>query len=435
MFNEEERKYFLSKLIDFLKIPSVSATGEGIREASSWLKEFMKELGIKSEIVETNGHPVIYGEINNGGNKTLLVYNHYDVQPVDPLNEWKYPPFSATIDGDYIYARGASDNKGTLMARLLALTKYKGNLNFKFVIEGEEEIGSIHLPEFVEKNKEKLNADGVIMEGAGLDSKGRPMIVLGVKGLVYVEIIVKTGERDVHSSNAPVIYNPVWELIKILNSIYDGEKVKLRGFYDNIEKLPLETERLLESYDLDIETFKKSLGAYELKYKDKESVVYSLFTEPTCNIDGIVARYIGEGSKTIVPSIAKVKIDFRLVPNQDPVKIYNLLVDHLNHFKNVKIINHGLEKPVRTSPNTKIVKAMVSSAIKVYQTDPVILPNSAGTQPMGVFYDLGIREIVSAIGVGTPSSNAHAPNENIKIENFYKAIQHSLEFYKEYEKE
>ena len=431
MLSEEEKEYSLNKYIEFLRHPSISSTGEGIRETASWLKDFMNDLGISARIEETGGNPVVYGEVNNGGNKTLLVYNHYDVQPVDPLDEWRFPPFSATIKDGYIFARGASDNKGTLMARLIAFSKYNGKLNFKFLFEGEEEEGSINLSKYVEKNSEKLKSNAVIMEGSGLDIKGRPMIVLGVKGLVYIQINLRTGERDVHSSNAPIVYNPVWELIKLLNSIFDGEKVKLKGFYDDITPLSKEVTELLDKYDQDPEELRKSLGVYKLKNND----LRSLFTEPTCNIDGIISGYVGKGSKTIVPSSVSVKLDFRLVPNQDPKKIFSSLLEHVkNQGFNVEIIEMGLEKPVRTEPNTAVTKAMVSSAKKVYSTEPLIIPNAAGTQPMGLFFDLGIKEIVSAIGVGTPSSNAHAPNENVKIENFYKAIEHAYEFYNEYEK-
>lgn len=270
------------------------------------------------------------------------------------------------------------------------------------------------------------------MEGAGLDTKGRPMIVLGVKGLVYVQITVRIGERDVHSSVAPLIKNPVWELIKILNTIYDGEKVKIKGFYEDIEPLSKEVEELLDKIELDVEEYRKSLGVYYLNYKDRKEVVKALYTCPSCNIDGIFAGYIGQGSKTIVPSYAMAKMDFRLVPKQDPEKIYKEL-EKIVKAMGGEIVEMGLEKPVRTSPNTTVVKAMISSAIKAYSKDPAILPNAAGTQPMGLFYDLGIKEIVSAIGVGTPSSNAHAPNENVRLENFYKAIEHSLYFYQDYE--
>ncbi|MDT7902241.1 MAG: M20/M25/M40 family metallo-hydrolase [Acidianus sp.] len=188
----------------------------------------------------------------------------------------------------------------------------------------------------------------------------------------------------------------------------------------------------MDKIELDVEEYRKSLGVYSLNYKDRKEVVKALYTYSSCNIDGIFAGYIGQGSKTIVPSYAMAKMDFRLVPKQDPEKIYREL-EKIVKAMGGEIVEMGLEKPVRTSPNTAVVKAMISSAVKAYSRDPVILPNAAGTQPIGLFYDLGIKEIVSAIGVGTPSSNAHAPNENVKLENFYKAIEHSLYFYQEYE--
>ena len=423
MLTEEEKQYALKKYVEFLQHPSISATGEGIRDTASWLREFMEELGIKATIEETGGHPVVYGEVDNGGDRTLLVYNHYDVQPVDPLNEWKYPPFSATIENGYVYARGASDNKGVLIARLIAFSKYKGGLNFKFLFEGEEEIGSVNLQNYVERKRP--NADAVLMEGGGLDTKGRPTVVLGVKGLLYVQLTVRTASRDVHSSNAPIVYNPAWELIKVLNDIYDGERVKLKGFYEDVEPLSDEVKELLDKLDIDVEELGKSLGVYKLKGDIK-----ALYTEPTCNIDGIYSGYIGKGSKTIVPSYAFAKVDFRLVPKQDPKKVLSSLLEVVKDRAEVEVL--GMEKPVRTSPKAKVVRAAVNSAKRVYSVDPVIIPNSAGTQPMGVFYDLGIKEIVSAIGVGRPSSNAHAPNENVRLEDFYRAIEHAYEFYKEY---
>ena len=203
----------LYTLIEFLKIPSISATGEGIENAANFLKDTIERtLGVKAYVDKTKGHPVVFSEINVNAKKTLLVYNHYDVQPVDPISEWKYPPFSATIDNGKIYARGASDNKGTLIARLFAikhlLDKKELNVNIKLLYEGEEEIGSINLEDYIEKNENKLKADSVIMEGAGLDVKGRPQIILGVKGLLYVELILDYGTRDLHSSNAPIVRNP-----------------------------------------------------------------------------------------------------------------------------------------------------------------------------------------------------------------------------------
>jgi len=438
----KNREEILNEFINFLKLPSISATGEGIEETAFYLRDLMNRFGIKGEVKKTKGHPVLIGEVKvKNAKRTILFYNHYDVQPVDPVNEWKFSPFSAKIIGDRIYARGSSDNKGTLIARLFAVKELmeRGELgiNVKFLFEGEEEIGSPNLEEFVKENAGEIRADSVVMEGSTLDLKGRPQIVLGVKGLVYIQLDLETGERDLHSSNAPIVYNPAWLLIKILNTMIDEKgKILIKGFYEDVRELGREFEELIEKYDLDVEEFKKALGAKELKYTDRLKVVKALFTEPTCNIDGLYSGYIGEGSKTIVPRKAFAKLDFRLVPDQDPRKILELIVNHLreNGFRgDIKVL--GLERPVRTSPNLPVVKAMVESARIVYNVEPIIIPNSAGTQPMGLFTHVAkIRDAVSAIGVGDPYSNAHAPNESIRIENLFKAIQHTMEFIRIYEK-
>ncbi|MEM3330085.1 MAG: M20/M25/M40 family metallo-hydrolase, partial [Saccharolobus sp.] len=392
----------LSTLIEFLKIPSISALGQGIEDAANFLKDNIERLlGVKAYVERTKGHPVVYSEINVNAKKTIVIYNHYDVQPVDPLNEWKYNPFSATIENNKIYARGASDNKGTLMARLFAikhlLDKKELNVNIKLLYEGEEEIGSINLEDYIEKNSNKLKADSVIMEGAGLDAKGRPQIVLGVKGLLYVELILDYGIRDLHSSNAPIVRNPCIDLIRTISTLVNEDgKVLIDKFYDDVRPLTDEERKLLEKYDVDVEELKNALGFKELKYNNREKLVEALITYPTCNVDGFECGYTGKGSKTIVPHKAMAKLDFRLVPDQDPYKIFQLLKEHLKKvgFKG-EIIPYGFEYPVRTSVNATVVKAMIEAAKKVYESEPQIIINSAGTQPMGLFvYKLGIRDAV-----------------------------------------
>jgi len=441
VLSETEKEEALKTYIEFLQKPSVSASGEGIRDTAEYLKRLLSSLGVKASIEETGGHPVVLGEYSIGANQTLLVYNHYDVQPVDPLDEWVHPPFSATVSGGKVFARGASDNKGTLIARLYGFKKLvaegKLSVNLKFIYEGEEEIGSPNLEGYIQKNVHRLGADAVIMEGGGLDAKGRPQVILGVKGLVYVELNCNTGVRDLHSSNAPIVYNPAWELVKLLRSLVDDEgRVRIDGFYDDVKPLTDDEAELLRSYDTTPEETIKALGVKRLKYPSTEKLRVALFTEPTCNIDGFSSGYTGPKSKTIVPAKAMAKLDFRLVPNQNPHKIFELLQTHIrkNGF-DVDCRLLGAETPVRTPVRTRVVSAMRESAKKVYGVEPVVLPNSAGTQPMGVFTNiLGINECVSAIGVGSASSNAHAPNENVEIENFYKAIQHSAEFFYTYPK-
>jgi len=436
---QDEKKEALRVYRDFLKQPSVSATGEGIREAATQLKGFLEELGIKASIYETKGHPVVTGEYQTGAGKTLLVYNHYDVQPVDPLSEWRHPPFSAHITDGKIYARGAADNKGTLIARLMGFSKLTATrepgLDFKFVFEGEEEIGSPHLEEFIHAKRDDLAADAVIMEGGGLDTRGRPQITLGVKGLLYVQLDTVIGRKDVHSSNAVVTENAAWKLVYALSTLRrpDG-RVAIEGFYDDVKELAGEYLPMVEQYDIEPEELRTSLEVTRLTKKTKRELALALFNEPSCNIDGIVSGYTGVGSKTIVPARATVKIDFRLVPDQDPERVYHLLRSHLARMGfEGEIRALSFERPVRTSAKSPLVRAMTESAKRVYRKEPSLIPNTPGTQPMSLFtHTLGIADGVSAIGAGTPSSAVHAPNENVEIENFYRAVLHSAEFFSIY---
>lgn len=265
------------------------------------------------------------------------------------------------------------------------------------------------------------------MEGSSLDYKGRPLIVLGVKGLLYVELSLDYELKDLHSSNAPIVRSPCWDMVKVLNTlIRDDGNIEIDGFYDEIRNLSKEEEELLEQYDVNYEEIKKSLGNFPIKYENKNDIVKALLTYPTCNIDGIECGYTGMGSKTIVPHKIIVKMDFRLVPNQDPHKIFNGLTKKLKSIGfsgEIKVL--GAERPVRTSPSAEIVKATKDAAREVYG-DYIMIPNSAGTQPIGLFvYNLGIKDAVSAIGAGDPYSNPHAPNESISVNNFYKAIKHT----------
>ncbi len=422
-----------------LKIPSMSAKGTGINEAASFLKALLKNMGIKSEIIQTSGNPVVYGEYFTGAPKTLLVYNHYDVQPIDPENEWTHEPFAASEDNGRIYARGAADNKGTLMARIFGIEKALENnelhVNLKFLYEGEEEIGSPNLKEFIVKNKDRFAADDVIMEGSQVGEENRPVIALGVKGLLYVELKSRTGTTDLHSSLAAIAPSPAWNLINALYSVYDNNKVEIPGFYDNITPLSNNDLNILKDYPFNIERMKSSYGLKNFMFDDKERIIRELFTSPTCNIAGIRSGYAGEGAKTVLPAEAKAKVDFRLVPDQDPEIIFNSMKEYLRKMGfDLEMNTLGMEYPVRTAPDTELAQKMISSAIKTYGRKPIIMLNSPGTQPMDLFTrELGIKNAVSAIGVGDNISKAHAPDESISIENFRLAIEHTKNFLSEFQ--
>ncbi len=421
---------------ELLRIPSISARKTGIDEAASFLRDILESKGMSPRIMKTSGNPVIYGEYNNGSDRTLLVYNHYDVQPVDPESEWNEDPFSASEKNGRIYARGSSDNKGTLMARIYGIERAieSGglNVNLKFLYEGEEEIGSPNLHEYVKANRELLKSDAVIMEGSQVGHGGRPIVTLGVKGLLYIELNEVTGGTDLHSSIAAIAPSPVWNLISALNSIYDGRRVNIPGFYDDVRDTT-DTERsILNEYPFDEKEMLDSYSLKNFRYTGSEKLVNELFTSPTCNIDGILSGYTSEGSKTVTPRRAMAKMDFRLVPDQDPFRIYESLKKYLKeNGHNVEVKDYGLEYPVRTDPDTELAKAMISSAESTYGKKPVIMINSPGTQPMAIFTrELGIGEAVSAIGVGDHNSHAHAPNESVSIDYYYRAIEHTHAFLK-----
>lgn len=412
------------------RIPSVSARGEGIGEAVATLSELFSKYGLRTKVLKTPGNPVIYAE-DGDSEDVLLFYNHYDVQPPEPLEEWESPPFEPEIRDGKLFGRGVADNKGDIVSRLLAVRAIKevmGSLpvKVKFLVEGEEEIGSPNLPKLIEEKRELLSADACIWESGGLTWDERPIIALGVKGILYVEIEAKGASVDLHSSYAPIIPNPAWELVYLLASLRgrDG-RILIDGFYDDvippspldeslITKMPLEEDRLKES--LGIGEFVGGLSGDELK----KNYIFS----PTCNICGIWSGYTGEGSKTVLPSRARVKLDFRLVPWQDPEDIAKKLKAHLERRGfSVEIKWWEGEKPARTPPDHPFVELVRRKAREVYGKEPVIYPSFAGTGPMHPFREiLGLP--VVCIGTGYPEARCHAPNENIRLGDFVLATKY-----------
>ena len=418
---------YFQDLFEFLKIDTTSAKGRG-EEGAKYLVDYMKDHGINAELIRHKSkNPYVYGEINVGASKTLLVYNHYDVQPVEPLDKWNTDPFTPTVKDNKIYARGVGDDKGTLMARLQAIIEYikenKLHVNIKFLFEGEEEIGSPNMEEFLKDYAGKFKADYVLWEGSGRAPNNAPQIVLGVKGLLYVELRKRTS-KDLHSMYAPIAKNPAWDLVYILRSLRteDG-KVLVPGFYDKVKWLSEEEKKYL---NIDKKYLEEAIG----QKINTEDTLVKLVSEPTCNIDGINAGYTGEGSKTVIPSYAFVKIDFRLVPDQDPEEILKLLKEYISPYY-VEVVVYGRVKPYRTSINSEIGQALIKSAKAVYNQDPVVLPNSPGTGPMEmVARYLKLNQIADGVGVDYYGSNIHSFNENIIAEDYYYGIKWMKEFLK-----
>ncbi|BBG24926.1 putative metallohydrolase [Sulfuracidifex tepidarius] len=402
-------------LYEFLKIDTTSAKGKG-EEGAKFLVDYMTDHGIEARLIRHKAvNPYVVGELNVGAERTLLVYNHYDVQPVEPLDKWNTDPFNPTEKEGKIYARGVADDKGSLIARLQSIFELKkeGKLkvNLKFIYEGVEEIGSPNIEDFLEDYKDQLRSDYVLWEGAGRGPDNSPEIVLGVKGLLYVEVRDKT-PKDLHSMYAPIVRNPAWELVNFLNSLRSDGKVNLKGFYDRVRWLTEEEARLMKGVKQEMES--------SLSQSVPENFMRKLVEEPTCNIAGLYAGYIGEGSKTVIPSYAFAKIDFRLVPDQDPEEVLKSLLSVIPQQFEVKV--WGKVKPYRTSLKSEIASALISSARRTYNVDPSVLPNSPGTGPMEAFARiLNNNQIADGVGVDNSSSNIHSFNEWIHVEDYLLA--------------
>ena len=435
---DENGDRFLDQLKTLCSQPSIAAQGVGTRETANIVLDMLEGIGADARLIEVAGAPpVVYGEIGQG-KKTLIIYDHYDVQPPEPLDQWESQPFSPEIRKGFLYCRGVADNKGDLASRLQAIEGYQATmgrlpLKINFVFEGEEEIGSPHLAQFVEKNKELLvGADGCLWEGARVDTSGRPELYLGLKGILYVELRARGASRDMHSSWAPLVPNPAWRLVWALGTLKDeNDRLTMDGLMEYVAEPPDEDMELLEKIPFDDEEMKEDLELPELLGGVKGiEAVRSLLYSPTCTICGMVAGYTGEGSKTVLPSEARVKLDFRLVPNLEPEVVLELLRKHLDRrgFDDVEIVGFSAEHPAKSSPDAAVARAAIQAARIVYGQEPVVYPSMAGSGPMyPLSTALGIPA-VSGLGVGHAQSRIHAPNENIRLEDYFQAVKFTGEF-------
>ncbi|TEU07080.1 M20/M25/M40 family metallo-hydrolase [Candidatus Bathyarchaeota archaeon] len=424
---------FIGDLVRLVKQPSVSAKGEGMQECAEMVEKMMREVGLSTRIIpEEEGNPVVYGEIKSEtSKKTLLFYNHYDVQPPEPLEEWICDPFSGEIREGKIYGRGVSDNKGNIVSRLKVVQTFLETVgsvpvNIKFVIEGEEEIGSPHLPPIIQKHKNLFSADAAIWEFGGTNRKGRPDVYLGLKGVLSVELRAKGASRDMHSANAPLIPNPAWRLAWALNTLKnEKDEILIDGFYDNVETPSDEEIECLKTIRYEEEEEKKALGLKEYLHNVSGlDVPKALLYQPTCTINGFLTGYTDVGSKTVLPNKAMAKLDFRLVPRQMPDEIFDKLVRHLKNrgFGDIEVINHGSTEPVKTPITDKFVQTVIKTAEKVYNKEASIYPTSAASGPMHLFRNRLGYPVVS-VGCSHAESRAHAPNENITVDGFIKGTK------------
>lgn len=426
----------IAELSRLVAQPSVGAQDWGLEECAALVGEMLEKRGFAVRIVPTEGAPVVYAERKGRSGKTLLFYNHYDVQPAEPLELWDSPPFEPVLRDGKLFGRGVSDDKGHIVSRLFALDallQANGELpcNIKFVIEGEEETASVHLHQFVLDNKDLLAADACVWEFGGVNEEEIPIQYLGLRGICYVELSVESLSTDVHSGLGGSIFpNAAWRLVWALHTLKgQDERIRIPGFYDKVRP-PSERDRALlaalpdvaEEYKsrYGVEEFIKGLtGGTDLKVEE-------IFT-PTCTICGLTSGYQGAGPKTVQPARASAKIDFRLVPDQTPAEVVVQLRAHLDAegFNDVKIAFLGGEPPARTDPDDPFVNIVVDTAREVYGMPMQKVPMTGGSGPNYPFvHNLGLP--VATAGLGYPETRAHAPNENIRLDLYLKHARHMV---------
>jgi acetylornithine deacetylase/succinyl-diaminopimelate desuccinylase-like protein len=439
----EKREENINILKKIAAQPSISAQDIGVKECAKMISELMKKYGINTKIYETKTQPVIFGEIlsKNKDAVTILFYGHYDVQPEGSLEEWKTPPFEPTILNKRLYGRGTADNKGQFLAHILAVKSFLEverslPVNIKFVLEGEEESGSSSLPDFVKEHRDILAAELVYTSDGGKHDSGAPVVYFGVRGLLNVEIFLETAKHDNHSGNkGGVISNAAWELVNLLSSMKDKKgKITINGFYDNIVP-PSEYElSLLDNIPYDPENLARVFGVNEISIGRREFYKRLTF-EPTISINGLNSGYTGVGAKTIIPGSASVKMDIRLVNNQDPNDIFEKIKKHAIKFNpNIKVISHGHMFPSRTSVDLPICRHIIIALEKTHEQKPILIPVMGGSLPDYVWTNiLGLPSFI------IPYANAdeanHAPNENIGLDFYMKGIHTSAQLIYELSKE
>lgn len=433
----QNKERHLNELFEFLSIPSISSLSEhkkDMHEAAAWLKNHLEHLNIEATIDETKGHPIVYGEwLKAEGKPTVLFYGHYDVQPVDPLNLWDSEPFKPEIRDNKLYARGASDDKGQVFMHLKtieALFATYGTLpvNVKFIYEGEEEIGSPHLPQYVEENKDKLASDFILISDTGLYGPGKPAICYGLRGLAGVQIDVRGPKGDLHSGlYGGGVQNAIHALVELLASFRDEHgTIQVEGFYDDVIPLSEEERKAYAALQFDEEALKKEIGVDELFGEKGYSYLERIWARPTFEINGISGGFSGEGIKTVLPAEASAKITCRIVPNQDPDQIVKLLRKHIeaNTPKGVTVTISEFDKgaPYITPFDHPLIQLASASYERVYKV-PTAFTRGGGSIPIVATFDQILEVPIVLMGFGLDTENFHAPNEHFHLENFDKGLR------------
>lgn len=440
----EHRDAHLEELFELLRIPSVStdaAHRDDVRAAADWMCEAMKGAGLSATIYETKEHPIVYGEWLEAGPDapTVLVYGHYDVQPPDPLDLWRNPPFEPTIEDGNIIARGATDDKGQMYCHIKGIAAHmavNGRLpvNAKVLIEGEEEIGSPNLEPFIREHSEMLRADAVVISDSPMFAPGRPSITYGLRGLTYVEVEVTGPSHDLHSGlYGGAVANPINALSQIIASMHDEQgRITIDGFYDDV--LPLTDEERAGFAELghDEAGFRRDVGVSESPGEAGYTVLERIWARPTLDCNGVWGGYIAEGAKTVLPSKATAKVSCRLVPNQRPGDIERKLRDHAQKVApegvKVEVRGHHGGAPVLVDRESTAVMAAKQALSEVWGV-PTVFTRGGGSIPIVASFAsvLGIDSVL--MGLGLEDDRLHSPNEKFAVENYFQGIRASAKFF------
>ena len=442
---DEHRQEHLDMACRLMAQKSISPTGEGMAECAALLQGMMEEAGLRTAILPTPGHPILFGEVDAGAPFTVLIYGHYDVQPPEPLELWQSPPFEPTLRDGKIYARGAGDNKGQLMANLLAVRAYlktgtKLPVNVKFCFEGEEESSSENLAWAVEEYREKLKCDMVFTADGPQHPSARPTVLLGVRGILYVQVDCEAAAIDHHSGNkGGAVPNPAWYLMRLLNQFWGPtqHQAAIPGFYDQVRPVTEADHELLARLPWNPEETARGYGLPADYYRNTTAAEFYERTlmMPTLNICGFTSGYGGPGSKTIIPGSASAKLDMRLVVDQDPDAIYERFVEHLRTVAEplereggvtFRVSHLGAMEPSRTPGHLPTMQAVIRAVGHAYGEEPVVMPSLGGSLPDYVWTKiLGVPSVV--VPYADHDENNHAPNEHISLANFYSGIRCTAE--------
>jgi acetylornithine deacetylase/succinyl-diaminopimelate desuccinylase-like protein len=445
-FINVNRDRYVDELKQYLAIPSISALPQhagDVRRAAEWTAEELRKVGLQNvRLIETPGNPVVYGDwLGAAGAPTILFYGHYDVQPVDPVDQWTTPPFEATVRDGEIYARGSADDKGQVFMHIKAVEahlKQQGKLplNIRFFIEGEEEVGSVHLDEFVRTHKNELAADVVVISDSPMFDRGIPSICYGLRGLTYFQIDLRGTKTDLHSGSfGGAVANPAMVLAQMLAQMKDrGGRIKIPGFYDDVRELSEAERAEWKRLPFNETKYRKELGAPKLFGESGYSTLERVWARPTFEVNGLLSGFTGDGAKTVLPATAMAKVSMRLVPDQDPKKIGDLFEEHLHKVVpktvELKVTRMHGGKPWMTEFDNKYVRAAGRAIERGFGTAPVFNREGGSIPVVSTFQqELGLPSVL--FGVGLPDENAHAPNEKLDLGNFHNGIIASAFLYEE----